>query len=248
MKIFHSIINRLCVFLGVLLAAGCGTSGSPDSPASGTAMLKAAVFQDHWAGGGGTLLIRSLDGEIVWRNQAQVGPGAHEVLFEFEATTACARDTGCAVRRYHERITFDAEADRSYALRAGIGEDGALRAEIDDLTDGETVASIETRQAVVEHEGYPDEAWQGLCEDADMGDATARRAIGLYYWRGWWPAERDVVLAYQWLSLAAQANDSDAPAFRETLAGEMTMEQIDEAERRVARWETGICVTEAHLR
>ena len=248
MKIFLIQFNKLWVILGVLMLAGCGTSGSPDSPASGTAMLKAAVFQEHWAGGGGTLMIRSIDGEMVWRNQVEIGPGAHEVLFEYEATTACDPETGCAVRRYHDRITFDAKADRSYALRAGIGEDGTLRAEIDDLAEGETVASIETRKALLEHEGYPDEAWQGLCEDADMGDATARRAIGLHYWRGWWPAERDVVLAYQWLSLATQANDSAAPAFRVTLAAEMTGEQIDEAERRVARWKPGICITEAKLR
>ena len=248
MKISCLLINRLCVFLWVLPLAACATGGSPQSPSSGTAMLKAAVFQDHWAGGGGTLLIRSLDGEIVWRNQMEVSPGAHEVFFEYESTTACSRDSGCAVRRYHDRIAFEAEADRSYSLRAGIAEDGVLRAEIDDLDEGETVASIETRDAVVEHEGYPNEAWQGLCDDADRGDATARRAIGLHYWRGWWPAERDVVLAYQWLSLAAQANDSAAPAFRDTLAGEMTGGQIDEAERRVARWKPGSCVTEAELR
>ena len=79
MKIFLIQFNKLWVILGVLMLAGCGTSGSPDSPASGTAMLKAAVFQEHWAGGGGTLMIRSIDGEMVWRNQMEIGPGAHEV-------------------------------------------------------------------------------------------------------------------------------------------------------------------------
>ncbi len=107
---------------------------------------------------------------------------------------------------------------------------------------------MQTRKVVVEHEGYPNQAWQGLCNDADMGDAKARRAIGLHYWRGWWPAERDVILAYQWLSLAAQANDSAAPTFREKLATEMTRDQIDEAVRRVGRWKPGICVSEAKLK
>lgn len=245
----HTISTRLLsVLLGALLLAGCDSNRGAGAPASGTAALEADVFQDHWEGGGGTLLIRSLDGEIVWRNRIGTSPGAHEVLFQYEATTACAPQSGCAVRRYHDRITFDAEADRSYRLRAGIEEDGALRAEINDLANGRVVASVRTREAVLQHEGYPKEAWQVLCDAADRGDAQARRAIGLHYWSGWWPAERDVVLAYQWLSLATQAYDSVAAGFREKLAGEMTSEQIEEAERRTAGWKPGICMIEAKLK
>ena len=57
-----------------------------------------------------------------------------------------------------------------------------------------------------------------------------------------------MILAYQWLTLAAQANDSAAPALRDKLAAEMTGDQIGEAQSRLADWRPGSCVTEAKLK
>ena len=109
------------------------------------------------------------------------------------------------------------------------------------LAEGLGLSACGTAEARVESEGYPNEAWQELCSDAERGDAKARRAIGLHYWRGWWPAERDLVRAYLWLSLATQANDIAAANFRDLLGDAMTGHEIVEAERRLRRWTPGRC-------
>ncbi len=194
----------------------------------------------RWEDGGATLLITAVDGRFAWQNRMALSAGRHEVLFEYEVTTACTKAKGCAVRRYHDRIEFDAKDEHVYRLRAER-EDGAVRSSIEDTESGETVAGSVTAEARVEYEGYPNEAWQGLCNDAERGDAKARRAIGLHYWRGWWPTERDVVRAYLWLSLATFANHSAAANFLDRLADEMNGEEIVEAERRVRRWKPGHC-------
>lgn len=247
MKFRHSRNRLLAALIGGFVLAGCGSAPDRDQMAEGApAVLEAEFFQERWEAGGGTLLIRALDGAFIWDNRAALEPGNHEILFEYEVTMTCARATGCAVWRTHDRIGFEAEAGESYRLRAER-QDDAVRAWVERAGDGAVVASRRANQLTVEHEGYPNEAWRGLCTDAERGDAKARRAIGLHYWRGWWPARRDVVLAYQWLSLASQANDSAAPAFREMLTAEMTGAQIAEGKRRVERWRPGACVTEAKL-
>jgi hypothetical protein len=233
----------LAALLWGLALSACGTAEGP-APEEETVTLEADFFQERWQNGGATLLIKAVDGRFAWQNRMMLSAGRHEVLFEYEVTTACAKAKGCAVRRYHDRIAFDAEAERTYRLHAER-EDGAVRSSIEDRESGKTVAGSLTAEARLEYEGYPNEAWQGLCSDAERGDAKARRAIGLHYWRGWWPTERDVVRAYLWLSLAIHANDSAAATFRDRLADEMNGEEIVEAERWVRRWKPGHCAVGA---
>ena len=230
----------LAILLGCLILSACGTSDDSGPSGNEATTLEASFFQQQWEGGGSTLLIEAVDGEFVWRNRAEMGPGDHEILFEYQAIMTCSLDTGCIVRRYHDRISLDAQAGHAYTLRAER-EEGVLHSWIEEAKSGDIIASRLTKEASLEHVGYPDVAWQGLCDDAERGDGKARRAIGLHYWRGWWPTERDLVRAYQWLSLAAWANDGDAPGLRDKLADEMTGDQIVEAERLVARWKPGQC-------
>ncbi len=227
---------------GLTLSA-CGTAEGP-APDEETVLLEAEVFQERWEDGGATLLIKSVDGRFAWQNRAMLTAGRHVALFQYEVTTACAAEKGCAVRRYHDRIEFDADAERTYKLQAAR-EDGAVHSWIEDTQSGKTVASSATAEVRVAYEGYPNEAWQGLCKDAERGDAMARRAIGLHYWRGWWPTERNVVQAYLWLSLAMHANDSAAAIFRDRLGNEMNGDEIVEAERRLRRWKPGRCAVGA---
>ncbi|MDH3916842.1 MAG: hypothetical protein OEU25_01560 [Rhodospirillales bacterium] len=227
---------------GLALSA-CGTAEGP-APGEETVVLEADFFQQRWEDGGATLLIKAVDGRVAWRSRMALPAGRHEVLFEYEVTAACTAEKGCAVRRYHDRIEFSAKDERMYRLSAEY-DDGAVHSSIEDSESGETVAGSVTAEARVEYEGYPNEAWQGLCNDAERGDAKARRAIGLHYWRGWWPTERDVVRAYLWLSLAMHANDSAAAHFRDRLGDEMNGHEIVEAERRVRRWKPGHCAVGA---
>jgi TPR repeat protein len=227
---------------GLALSA-CGTAEEP-APDEETVLLEAEFFQERWQDGGATLLIRAVDGRFAWQNRVMLTAGRHLAFFQYDVTTACAAEKGCAVRRYTDRIEFDAMAERTYRLRA-MRENGAVRSWIEDRESGKTVADSVTAEVRVEYEGYPNEAWEGLCKDAERGDAMARRAIGLHYWRGWWPAERNVVLAYLWLSLAMQANDSAAAIFRARLGDEMNGEEIVEAERRLRRWKPGRCAVGA---
>ncbi len=228
--------------LGLALCA-CSTAEGP-APDEKTVLLEAEFFQERWSDGGATLLIKSVDGQFAWQNRMMLSAGRHLVFFQYDVTTACAAEKGCAVRRYHDRIEFDAVAERTYRLQARR-EDGAVRSWIEDSESGRTLVGSVTAEVRVEYEGYPNEAWNGLCKDAERGDAKARRAIGLHYWRGWWPAERNVVLAYLWLSLATRANDSAAANFRDQLGNEMNGAEIVEAERRLRRWKPGRCAVGA---
>ncbi len=228
--------------LGLALS-GCGTAEDP-APDEETVRLEAEFFQERWQDGGATLLSKSVDGRFAWQNREMLTAGRHVVFFQYDVTTACAMEKGCAVRRYHDRIDFDAAAEGSYRLRA-VREAGGVRSWIEDSESGKTVAASVTAEVRVEYEGYPNEAWEGLCKDAERGDAKARRAIGLHYWRGWWPTERNVVLAHLWLSLAMQANDSAAAIFRARLGDEMNGEELVEAERRLRRWKPGRCAVGA---
>ena len=228
--------------LGLALSA-CGTAEGP-APDEKTVLLEAEFFQERWPDGGATLLIKSVDGRFAWQNRMMLTAGRHLVFFQYDITTACDAEKGCAVRRYHDRIEFDAVAESTYRLQA-LREDGAVRSWIEDSESGKTLADSVTAEVRVEYEGYPNEAWEGLCKDAERGDAKARRAIGLHYWRGWWPTERNAVLAYLWLSLAMQANDSAAAKFRNRLGDEMNGEEIVEAERRLRRWKPGRCAVGA---
>lgn len=242
----HRLGTSLAGLLACFLAAACASPDDPAAPGETGGVLEAAVFQEPWAGGGATLLIRALDGAFVWENRAAVAPGRHEVLFEYEATTACGRTEGCAVSRVNERLTFEAEPGRSYRLRAERLEQSA-RVWIEESEGGREIAATTAAWTTVKTEGYPNVAWLGLCADADRGDPKARRAIGLRYWHGWWPVRRDLVLAYQWLRLAVAAGDGDAPSLLDRLVGEMSEAETARGEANLAAWGPGTCVSEARL-
>lgn len=70
---------------------------------------------------------------------------------------------------------------------------------------------------------------------ADQGVVGAQLALGRVYAMDF--TERfDAVQAYQWFGLAAELGDLDAKAKLESLASDMTPEQIDEARGRIDTW------------
>ena len=66
--------------------------------------------------------------------------------------------------------------------------------------------------------------------------ATLRRrpTLGIMYWNGQ-GVPRDAVLAYMWLSLAAE-QEPDAVKERDLAASEMTPDEIDKAQRLAREW------------
>ena len=235
---------RLAGLLAGLALAACATPDERAAPGEAGGALETAFFQERWEGGGATLLIRALDGAFVWENRVALDPGRHEVLFEYEVTTACGPGQGCAVRRVNDRLAFEAEEGRAYRLRAERG-DKAARVWIEDSEDSREIAATTAAWTTIRSEGYPNVAWLGLCADADRGDPKARRAIGLRYWRGRWPVQRNLVLAYQWLRLAVAAGDGDAPYLLDRLIDEMSDTQTAQGEANLAAWAPGTCVSEA---
>ena len=89
--------------------------------------------------------------------------------------------------------------------------------------------------------------WKSMCNQAANADGAARSAIGWHYFSGWEPVQRNLVQAYKWFTLAIEVGYSDAKAYRQQSAVEMTPEQIAEAERLVTGWKPDTCETEAIL-
>ncbi len=75
-----------------------------------------------------------------------------------------------------------------------------------------------------------------ICFSAHGGFGRAQKEFGRRYVKGWWPAQRDQVEGYKWLSLAAASGTRTARQI-DALAKDMTAEQIAEAERRTAEWQ-----------
>jgi TPR repeat protein len=77
---------------------------------------------------------------------------------------------------------------------------------------------------------------------ADAGDATAQDSLGVMYLNGE-GVPRDYVAAYTWFNIAAAtvpASDEGWHArldrFRDTIAGDMTPAQVEEARARAMAW------------
>ena len=82
--------------------------------------------------------------------------------------------------------------------------------------------------------------WTALA--AEQGDAQAQYNLGLAYARGE-GVKQDIVTAYMWFNLAAASfpasdarNRTVAVKNRDTVAGEMTADQITEAQKRARDW------------
>jgi uncharacterized protein len=74
---------------------------------------------------------------------------------------------------------------------------------------------------------------------AEQGDANAQFNLGAMYAQGH-GVPRDNVEAHMWLSLAASSfrgdDGQESAAVRDYVAGQMTVQQIAEAQRRAREW------------
>jgi len=70
---------------------------------------------------------------------------------------------------------------------------------------------------------------------AVQGHATAQFNLGILHGKGQGVLQ-DYVQAHMWASLAAAQNEKNATKFRDTLAKQMTPEQIAEAQRLAREW------------
>ena len=67
------------------------------------------------------------------------------------------------------------------------------------------------------------------------GDAYALREIGFHYSKGW-GVIRDLTKAYMWFTLAGMQGSQDALENRDTIAANVSAEQIARAEFMAKRW------------
>jgi TPR repeat protein len=79
------------------------------------------------------------------------------------------------------------------------------------------------------------EAQRWYLKAAEQGIAQARYNLGLLYLGGE-GVGRDPVQAYLWLSLAAEGGEETARDRLDRLGGDLTPEQLGEAQRRLREW------------
>jgi hypothetical protein len=87
--------------------------------------------------------------------------------------------------------------------------------------------------------------WRSLCRNAAEGDGSARSGIGSHYRQGWEPVQQNLVRAFQWFSLAADAGHDDAARYRDEVAAQMSPEQLAEARQLIAEWVPDAAICEA---
>ena len=79
------------------------------------------------------------------------------------------------------------------------------------------------------------------CLQADQGIADPQRRIGdLFNYGGGDMANRDVIRAYVWYSLAAKGNNTDAVIRLNELEKELTPDQLEDAKERLGYWVPGV--------
>ena len=78
-------------------------------------------------------------------------------------------------------------------------------------------------------------AAQWLRRAAEQGDAFGQRLLGFLYAFGW-GVPQDYVVAHQWLNLAAASGDELAREGRDSLAADMTRDQLEAAQRAAREW------------
>ena len=70
---------------------------------------------------------------------------------------------------------------------------------------------------------------------ADQGDAYAQNNLGVMYAKGQ-GVPQDYVLAHMWFNLSAAQGNEDAVKNRDIVAGQMTPDQLAEAQRLAREW------------
>ncbi len=71
---------------------------------------------------------------------------------------------------------------------------------------------------------------------AEAGESIAQLQLGLLYSTGKNGVPLDFVTAHKWLNLAAVCGNDDAKRLRTELAGDMSREEISEAQRQAREW------------
>ena len=72
---------------------------------------------------------------------------------------------------------------------------------------------------------------------AESGDVTAQNNLGVLYLNGW-GVPRDTESAYVWFRIAGERGVEQSSQFAEDIAQDLTVSQIEEAERLVDEWMT----------
>ena len=75
------------------------------------------------------------------------------------------------------------------------------------------------------------EAMKWFRKAAEHGVAGAQSKLGLMY-----VITQDYIQAYKWFTLASSQGDEDAAKVRDLVVGEMSSEQIVEAQRLASEW------------
>lgn len=151
--------------------------------------------------------------------------------------------------------------DRSYCWLLEFGQDDKL-ARIDRETSGddcrevfwteEQLLSFEPGDAKTKWQLYSEATepgpreWRWLCQAADEGHSLARHRLGTIYYYGLDGAERDLVLAYVWYSLA----ESTGSEVRQLawLKESLSEKQLLDAQHLLATWESSRCESELFSR
>ncbi len=78
--------------------------------------------------------------------------------------------------------------------------------------------------------------WRWRCLAAHQGDHAAQNHVGHYFRVGFTNVQQDLVEAYKWYGLAIGNGNERATELRHSISGQMTPDQIAEAERLLANW------------
>ena len=79
------------------------------------------------------------------------------------------------------------------------------------------------------------EAAKWYLQSASRGHLQAQANLGLMYWEGK-GVEKDLKRAYYWLSVAAEQGDDEAPGYLKRMAGEMSPDDVKEADAKAKEW------------
>ncbi len=77
---------------------------------------------------------------------------------------------------------------------------------------------------------------EGFRHAAEAGTPEAQFHLGLIYSTGSGQVPLDYIMAHKWLNIAARSGNDEAAALRREVAGDMSRDEIAEAQRLAREW------------
>lgn len=240
----------VCV-LGVMVTAACVPADAYVEPQQPDAQLATLDWGGASWGGQQSPEVTEIDGQSVgprafaryFHPSTRLAPGRHTIDFKYSPTT---------YGWFERSLSFEAEAGHAYRLRTDClsfkssqcsswiedkSADIVVAGAVPHWFDRDLAARSDKAEKVRQRKALFDAQLVSVC-----ADARSESDIALYFLAGIAPiGETDLAMAYAWYSLAASRGDAEAGAVRNSIARDLSQDQVAQAREAAGSLRLRVC-------